>query len=173
MERIRTVVGWLGVLGYIVLVVIASENQQFHASFMFALLERYVPHLTVHQKYLLVFWTRKTIHVTGYACWPFVATTPVWAQEVEEAAFFVRPSSEPCRSQHRRVHPVLSSRKIWHRGRRGYRWHRNCLSSIALAIDSIQIQEPSTKGKGLICNYEPNFEGQFALTRGKTSRIRP
>jgi len=67
MERIRTVVGWLGVLGFIVLVVIASENQQFHASFMFALLERYVPHLTVHQKYLLVFWTRKTIHVTGYA----------------------------------------------------------------------------------------------------------
>ena len=79
MERIRTVVGWLGVLGYIVLVVIASENQQFHASFMFSV-RKIFPHLTVHRN---TCWysgpeRRSTSQATVLA---FVATTPVWAQE--------------------------------------------------------------------------------------------
>ncbi|HHY37302.1 MAG TPA: VanZ family protein [Firmicutes bacterium] len=66
MGKARTLVGWLGTLGYLFMVVTAAREEQFTASFMLSFLERRFPDLSPEQLQTVVFVIRKAIHVTAY-----------------------------------------------------------------------------------------------------------
>ncbi|MDD2629881.1 MAG: VanZ family protein [Limnochordia bacterium] len=66
MIRARTILGWFGFFGYILMVVIASREPQFTASFMVSVLGNHFPWLTLEQKYFTVTLVRKLIHLLAY-----------------------------------------------------------------------------------------------------------